>query len=77
MDPLVVVMVLTAALMHAVWNTFIKIGDDRFMSMAVVIGVAALLAPALIAAGDPPARESWKFLVMTMVIHSAYYVFLI
>ena len=77
MDPLVVVMVLTAAVMHAVWNTFIKIGDDRLMSMAVVIGVTALLAPALIAAGAPPAPESWKFLAMTMVIHSVYYVFLI
>ena len=77
MDPLVVVMVLAAAVMHAVWNTFIKIGDDRLMALAVVIGMAGLLGPALVVAGPAPAPQSWKFMALSVVIHSAYYFFLI
>ena len=77
MDPLVIVMVLAAAVMHAVWNTFIKIEDDRLMALAVVIGMAGLLGPALLFAGPPPAPQSWKFMAISVVVHSAYYFFLI
>ena len=77
MDPLVIVMVLAAAVMHAVWNTFIKIGDDRLMALTVVIGMAGLLGPALLFAGPPPAVESWTFMAISVVVHSAYYLFLI
>ncbi len=77
MDPLVIVMVLAAAVMHAVWNTFVKVGDDRFMTMAVVIGVTGLLGPALVLAGAPPAPESWKFIALSVTIHLGYFFFLI
>ncbi len=77
MDAVVVVLVLAAALMHAVWNTFVKVGDDRLMTMTMVIGVGALLAPVLVLSVPAPAPASWKFIAISVVIHSAYYYFLI
>ena len=77
MDPIVVVMVLAAAVMHAVWNTFVKVDDDRLMAMAMVIGVSGLFAPALLLVGAPPSPESWKFIAISVVIHSAYFFFLV
>ena len=77
MDPLVVALVLCAAVMHAVWNTVIKMGDDRLMIMAVVIGMCGLLSPALILYGPPPLPESWRFIALSALIHCAYFFFLI
>ncbi len=77
MDPLVVAMVLAAAVMHAVWNTFLKIGADRLMTLAVVIGITGALAPALVAAGPAPAPESWKFIALSAAIHTAYFFLLV
>jgi drug/metabolite transporter (DMT)-like permease len=77
MDPVVIVMVLAAAVMHAVWNTVMKVGSDRLITMSVVIGVSGLLAPALIAYGPPPALESWPYIILSALIHCAYFFFLI
>jgi len=43
MDPLVIVMVLTAAVLHVVWNAVVKVDDDRLMAMTVVIGTTGCL----------------------------------
>ncbi|MFP6745582.1 MAG: EamA family transporter [Alphaproteobacteria bacterium] len=77
MDPVVIVMVLAAAVMHAVWNTVMKVGHDRLMTMTVVIGTSGLLAPALIAYGPQPAPESWPYIILSAFIHCAYFFFLI
>ncbi len=77
MDPLVIALVLCAAVMHAVWNTVIKMGSDRLMIMAVVIGMGGLLSPALILYGPPPLPESWRFIALSALIHCAYFFFLI
>jgi len=37
MEPLAVMLVLAAAVMHATWNAMVKVDDDRLMTMAVVI----------------------------------------
>jgi len=55
MDPGVIAIVLASAMMHATWNALVKIDDDRLLSMAVVIGVTALLAPVLLVLGPAPA----------------------
>lgn len=77
MDPLVIGLVLAAAVMHAVWNTVLKVGDDRLMTMAVVIGVSGLPALALVFWGPPPAPASWPFIGLSVAIHCAYFFFLI
>ena len=77
MEPLVILMVLSAAVMHAVWNSILKVGADRLMTMSVVIGVGGLLSPALMIGGPAPAPESWFYIVLSAAIHCAYFFFLI
>ena len=77
MEPLVILLVLCAAVMHAVWNSILKVGTDRLMTMAVVIGVGGLLSPGLILIGPPPLPESWFYIVLSAVIHCFYFFFLI
>ena len=77
MEPLVIVLVLCAAVMHAVWNTILKVNADRLMTMAVVIGVGGLLSPLLMLAGPPPLPESWFYLGLSALIHCVYFFFLI
>ncbi len=77
MEPLVIVLVLCAAIMHAVWNCILKVSADRLMTMAVVIGVGGLMSLALIIAGPPPAPESWFYIVLSVAIHCAYFFFLV
>ena len=73
MEPLVVVLVLCAAVMHAVWNSILKVGTDRLMTMAVVIGVGGLLSPILIISGPPPLPESWFYILLSAAIHCFYF----
>ena len=77
MEPLVILLVLCAAVMHAVWNSILKVGTDRLMTMAVVIGTGGLLSPALMLIGPPPLPESWFYIVLSAVIHCFYFFFLI
>ncbi len=77
MEPVVIALVLASAVMHALWNTLLKVGEDRLMSMAIVIGITALLAPALLAIGPPPAPASWKFIACSALLNNAYFFFLI
>ena len=77
MEPYVILLVLAAAIMHAVWNSILKVGADRLMTMAVVIGMGGLLSIGLIIPGPPPAPESWFYLILSVVIHCVYFFFLI
>ena len=77
MEPIVIVLVLAAAVMHAVWNSILKVGTDRLMTMAVVIGMGGLLSPALMIAGPPPLPESWFYIALSAAIHCFYFFFLI
>jgi drug/metabolite transporter (DMT)-like permease len=77
MDPFVAALVLVSAVMHALWNALIKMGEDRLMSMAVIMGGTTLLAPVLLLFGPPPAPESWKFIGLSVLLNNAYFFFLI
>ncbi len=77
MEPAAILLVLTAALLHAVWNTLVKVEADRLMTMAVVISTTGLLAPFLLLAGPAPAPESWPYIVLSVLLNNAYFLFLI
>ena len=77
MDPLVIVLVLTAAVLHAVWNAVVKVDGDRLMAMAVVIGTTGLLAPILLLLGPSPAPESWAYIAVSALLNNVYFLFLI
>ena len=77
MSPAVIALVLGAALMHALWNTVVKMDDDRLMTMAVVIGTTGLLAPVLLVLGPAPTPESWPYIAASVLLNNVYFYFLI
>ena len=77
MEPIAVILILSAAVMHAVWNAFVKMDGDRLMTMAVVISTTGLLAPMLLLIGPPPALERWPSILLSVLLNNAYFLFLI
>ena len=76
MDALTLLMVLLAAVLHATWNALVKSGD-ALVRMAFVHAVAALCALPLMVVMAPPEPASWPFLLGSVVVHQAYYGFLV
>jgi drug/metabolite transporter (DMT)-like permease len=73
MDPLVLSLVLAAALLHASWNALVKSGGDPFVRLAVVNSVGGLCTLPLLLAVGPPAPASWPYLAGSVVVHHGYY----
>ncbi len=69
----VLLAVLAAALLHALWNALIKGGQDKPVDTALVHGLAAwVCVPAAWWLGAP-APQSWPYLAASVAIHLAYY----
>ncbi len=77
MTPFALSLVLTAALLHALWNALIKGSSDRAFTMGLINLGHGLLGIALVLAFLPPARESWPFIAGSTLIHFFYYGFLV
>ncbi len=73
----IVGLVLLAAILHATWNAVIKAGEDRFLTLVLVIGVGAALALPVLPLVLPPAVESWPYLLLSVAIHTGYFFFLL
>ncbi len=74
---LVLTLVLTAAFLHAFWNALVKGAEDRTLVMGLVNIGHALFGLLLVLLFLPPARESWPFLIGSVVVHFLYYAFLL
>src|SRR5690606_864160 len=77
LEPVVIVLVLMAAVMHATWNALVKAGGDKTAMQFIVIvssGIPALIALPFF---PLPAPASWPYLAASTVIHFAYYVTLL
>jgi drug/metabolite transporter (DMT)-like permease len=73
MDPIILTLVLAAALLHASWNALVKVGGDPFVRLAVVNAVGGLCTLPLLFLVDPPAPASWPYLVGSVIVHHGYY----
>ncbi len=73
----IVGLVLLAAVLHATWNAVIKAGEDRVLTLALVIGVGAALALPVLPLVPPPAVASWPYLLLSVAIHLGYFFFLL
>ena len=69
--------VLLAALLHALWNSFVKAGRDRLASIAVISATGGVLSVPVAALAPWPAAACLPFLVASVLTHLAYYFFLI
>lgn len=77
LDPIVALLVLMAAVMHASWNALVKAGSDKTAMQILVIFFSGLPAIAAIPFFPLPDPASWPFLAASTVIHFAYYVALL
>ncbi len=73
----IVLLVLLAAALHAGWNALVKSGQDRVLTMALVIGSGAAASGLALPFVALPARESWVFLLLSTLIHVGYFFFLL
>ena len=69
--------VLLAAVLHAIWNAIVKTGEDRMLTLTLVIGAGSVMAAMMLPFIEPPAPESWPYLLLSTALHTAYYFLLI
>ena len=73
MTPLLVGLVLTAALLHAVWNAMAKSGGQPEFSIGAYQLVGSVICIGLSTLVPIPARESWLLIFASVIIHNLYY----
>lgn len=71
------VLVLMAAVGHAVWNALIKGSGDRVLMMAAIRLVGLLFGLGVLLFVSGPSRASWPWLMTAALAHYAYYALLI
>ncbi|MFE1800945.1 MULTISPECIES: EamA family transporter [unclassified Streptomyces] len=76
MTPLVTAAVLVAAVTHAGWNAIAHRITDKLVGFTLIAGGGALIGLALVPFVPFPAAEAWPYLIVSAVIHVAYYVLL-
>jgi drug/metabolite transporter (DMT)-like permease len=77
MSPLVVGLILTAAILHATWNAILRGAPDRLWSITIMGAVGAMAALPLAVASPKPALESWRFIALSVTLQVGYCLFLV
>ena len=75
--PLVLALLLGAALVHATWNAMLRSGEDRLWWITLMCVVAATLSLPLMLVLPPPAMASWPYAVVSAALQIGYCLFLI
>lgn len=77
MDIWVFGLVLAAALAHAGWNSLVKGGADRFLSITLISMFMGALALPMLLFVDIPLAAAWPWLIASTILHTGYKLFLI
>lgn len=73
----VFVMVLAAALLHAVWNALVKVNGDRLVVVAVIMSSQTLICLLLLPFAGLPEAEAWPYILVSAALHNGYCLFLV
>jgi len=73
----ILLLVLLAALLHASWNALVKVGGDGLVRLSIINITASLCCLPFLFFLAPPAPASWPYLAASILIHQAYYAFLV
>jgi len=77
MSPLVVGLILTAAILHASWNAILRSTPDRLWSITIMGVIGAMAALPLALALPRPQPESWRFIALSVTLQVGYCLFLV
>jgi drug/metabolite transporter (DMT)-like permease len=72
-----VFLVLFAALIHACWNAVVKSSEDRVLTLTLIHFMGAMIGGLAIFYTGLPDIAVWPYLLISVVIHSFYYLFLL
>jgi drug/metabolite transporter (DMT)-like permease len=75
--PLVVVLVLAAAVLHASWNAIAHAAEDRLVGFALICSSTLVLGAVLILVGEPVGWHYFWFAALSAALHVAYVVLLL
>lgn len=73
----ITLLILLAALLHAVWNAMVKSNGDRLSMMAFVAGGGSMLMWPVLPFTPFPSWEVWKIILLSLALHTGYKVFLV
>lgn len=73
----VLVVILSAAFLHATWNYFVKRSEDKYRSMSSVVLGHAPAALAVIVLTPMPHADSYPYIVAGAMLHTGYQMFLL
>lgn len=73
----VFLMVLAAALFHAVWNALVKMNGDRLVIVAVIMSSQGVICLCLLPFVGLPEMAAWPYILGSAVLHNGYCLFLV
>jgi len=78
LDPLVIGLLLAAALMHATWNALLKSDTgDRLATFGIIMLTGSIVSLPLVFFLPFPPKTAWLWLAASVAIHNFYYFFLL
>jgi drug/metabolite transporter (DMT)-like permease len=72
MDLLVTFAVLCAAFVHAIWNAFVKTGDDQLISITGIAAGATVISLIIFPFSTAPNVQSWPYIFASILLHVGY-----
>ncbi|SPF78731.1 hypothetical protein ALP8811_02662 [Aliiroseovarius pelagivivens] len=69
----IVLIILSAALLHATWNTIVKTAGDRTSTLGLVALGHVIPGLVMVTVLPFPSVESWPYLIASTVIHFGYF----
>lgn len=78
LDPVVIGLLLAAALMHATWNALLKSDTgDRLATFGIIMLTGSLVSLPFVFFLPFPPKQAWLWLAGSVAIHNFYYYFLL
>jgi uncharacterized membrane protein len=74
--PLVVLLVLAAAVLHAGWNAIAHAAEDRLVGFALISMSTLVLGTVLVVAGEPVGWRYFCFAALSAALHATYFLLL-
>ncbi len=77
-EPLIIALLLAAAVMHASWNALLKSDEsDRLATFGMIMGAGTVLGLAVLPFLPAIERAAWNYLLSSVPIHVAYFALLL